>query len=365
MEVPGAADVWRPGGLARADVRHQADESRRVGRGLRPAALAGSLQRPEHSRRAPLGPQWPPRRRARRPARRRSPAAPPRGGRPRPRAPLPRAGHALTHAARTRVPPGAAPGRTPTQSGRPTNALPPGGGPACLPPPGFALLPPGSALRHCRCEKLHAPAPARALRRPAAASARERARGAGQGRGQGRGRGGSLIGHAPAARVPSRTAPAGSRAASCSATAPMPAAGRQLAPVARQRMTNSNSRELVPRSASKKMPPRKGRKKRSMMASEKPSACGASRAQPWRRAPDRATLPIYLDLTLILPRPYHWRGRRRSAAPGTQPLAELLLRVWLPAGRPYPSGPAGRAPRRTSAVSAHPQPRERGGLRCS
>lgn len=56
----------------------------------------------------------------------------------------------------------------------------------------------------------------------------------------------------------------------------MPAAGRQLVPVASMRITNWNSRLLVPREASKKMPPRKGRKKRSMMASEKPSSYIAS-----------------------------------------------------------------------------------------
>ena len=66
---------------------------------------------------------------------------------------------------------------------------------------------------------------------------------------------------------------AGSSPASCSATAPMPEAGRQLDPVASIFITNSNSREVVPRSRSKKMPPRKGRKKRSTMAGEKPSAC--------------------------------------------------------------------------------------------
>ena len=71
------------------------------------------------------------------------------------------------------------------------------------------------------------------------------------------------------------TEPAGSCMASCCATAPMPAAGRQFSPVARQRMTNSNRREVVLRPRSKKMPPRKGRKKRSMIAAEKPSACAS------------------------------------------------------------------------------------------
>ena len=67
--------------------------------------------------------------------------------------------------------------------------------------------------------------------------------------------------------------PGGIWAASWRVTAPMPAAGRQFSPVARQRMTNSNSRDVTRSSRSKNMPPRKGRKNRSMMASEKPSAC--------------------------------------------------------------------------------------------
>lgn len=50
----------------------------------------------------------------------------------------------------------------------------------------------------------------------------------------------------------------------------MPFAGRQLEPVARQRMTNSKSRLVMSSFRSKKMPPRKGLKKRSMIASEKP-----------------------------------------------------------------------------------------------
>jgi hypothetical protein len=138
-------------------VRHQAEARRRVGQGLQLAALAGSLQRPERARRAPLGPRWPPRRRAGRPARRRLPAAPLRGGCPQLRAPLPRAGHTLTHAGQTRPPPGAAPGRTPMQSRRSAGALPPGGRPACLPTPEYAL-------QRCRCGMLHAPARARSLR---------------------------------------------------------------------------------------------------------------------------------------------------------------------------------------------------------
>ena len=67
--------------------------------------------------------------------------------------------------------------------------------------------------------------------------------------------------------------PSGNRAASWSATAPMPAVGRQLDPVAKHRITNSKSREVVDRPRSKNMPPKNGRKNRSMMASEKPSAC--------------------------------------------------------------------------------------------
>jgi hypothetical protein len=54
----------------------------------------------------------------------------------------------------------------------------------------------------------------------------------------------------------------------------MPRAGRQFEPVASMRITNSNKRLLVVSCVLKNMPPRKGRKKRSMMASEKPSACG-------------------------------------------------------------------------------------------
>ena len=41
---------------------------------------------------------------------------------------------------------------------------------------------------------------------------------------------------------------------------------------ARQRMTNSKSRLVVPKLRSKKIPPRKGLKNLSMIASEKPSA---------------------------------------------------------------------------------------------
>ena len=72
--------------------------------------------------------------------------------------------------------------------------------------------------------------------------------------------------------LPVRTLPCGSLAAICWGTAPMPAAGRQLEPVARQRMTKSNRREVTRRLRSKKMPPRKGWKKRWIMASVKPSA---------------------------------------------------------------------------------------------
>ena len=82
----------------------------------------------------------------------------------------------------------------------------------------------------------------------------------------------------------------GSWAASWRATAPMPAAGRQFSPVARQRMTNSNSRDVTRSSRSKKMPPRKGRKNLSTMASEKPSACGGPHAlaHSWLAPSDRA-----------------------------------------------------------------------------
>mmetsp|Transcript_963 Transcript_963/g.3108 ORF Transcript_963/g.3108 Transcript_963/m.3108 type:complete len:297 (-) Transcript_963:227-1117(-) len=71
--------------------------------------------------------------------------------------------------------------------------------------------------------------------------------------------------------TPHRTLPAGRPAASCCATAPIPAAGRQLLPVASMRMTNSNSLLLVERLLSKKIPPRKGRKKRSTISSENPT----------------------------------------------------------------------------------------------
>mmetsp|Transcript_112 Transcript_112/g.231 ORF Transcript_112/g.231 Transcript_112/m.231 type:complete len:231 (-) Transcript_112:580-1272(-) len=72
--------------------------------------------------------------------------------------------------------------------------------------------------------------------------------------------------------APVKMEPAGRPAASWSATAPMPAAGRQLEPVASMRITNSNRRELVPSLRSKKMPPKKGVKNFSMMESVKPSA---------------------------------------------------------------------------------------------
>ena len=68
--------------------------------------------------------------------------------------------------------------------------------------------------------------------------------------------------------------PAGSWEASWVATAPMPAAGRQLLPVASMRMTNRKRREVTVRSRLKKMPPKKGRKKRSMISWLKPSVCG-------------------------------------------------------------------------------------------
>ena len=73
--------------------------------------------------------------------------------------------------------------------------------------------------------------------------------------------------------LPVWIASSGSLAASWSATAPIPWAGRQLDPVARHLITNSKSLLVTLSSRSKKMPPRKGRKKRSMMASEKPSFC--------------------------------------------------------------------------------------------
>lgn len=76
-----------------------------------------------------------------------------------------------------------------------------------------------------------------------------------------------------AAEAPVCIASGGSAAASCSGTLPMPLAGRQFWPVARHRMTNSNSRDVTLRAWSKNMPPRKGRKNLYMMASEKPSAC--------------------------------------------------------------------------------------------
>jgi len=56
----------------------------------------------------------------------------------------------------------------------------------------------------------------------------------------------------------------------------MPLAGRQFEPTASIRMTNWNRRLLVVRLVLKKMPPKKGLKKRSMMASEKPSACAST-----------------------------------------------------------------------------------------
>ena len=72
--------------------------------------------------------------------------------------------------------------------------------------------------------------------------------------------------------LPVRMLPLGSREAIWSATAPMPRAGRQLEPVARQRMTKVKRREVTRRLRSKKMPPRKGWKKRVTMASLKPSS---------------------------------------------------------------------------------------------
>ena len=78
-------------------------------------------------------------------------------------------------------------------------------------------------------------------------------------------------------RAPSLTAPGGSPAAICSLTLPIPpSAGRQLAPVARLRITNSNSLLEVRKPSSKKIPPRKGLKKRSVISSEKPRARRAS-----------------------------------------------------------------------------------------
>ena len=65
----------------------------------------------------------------------------------------------------------------------------------------------------------------------------------------------------------------GSLLASCSATAPIPPAGKQFEPVANMRITNWNRQLEVLRLRSKKMPPRKGRKKRSVMAVENPSSC--------------------------------------------------------------------------------------------
>jgi len=65
----------------------------------------------------------------------------------------------------------------------------------------------------------------------------------------------------------------GSRPASCSATLPIPLAGRQFLPVARHLITNSKSRDVTLRSLSKNMPPRNGLKNLSIMASENPSAC--------------------------------------------------------------------------------------------
>ena len=68
----------------------------------------------------------------------------------------------------------------------------------------------------------------------------------------------------------------GSWLASCSPTLPMPFEGRQFWPVAKHRMTNSNSLDVTLRSMSKKIPPKNGLKNLSMMASENPSACSAS-----------------------------------------------------------------------------------------
>ena len=72
----------------------------------------------------------------------------------------------------------------------------------------------------------------------------------------------------------------------------MPPAGRQFEPVARQRMTKSNRREVTRRLRSKKMPPRKGWKKRCTMASEKPSSCNASSHDCTLRGSQAGSLPV-------------------------------------------------------------------------
>jgi hypothetical protein len=53
----------------------------------------------------------------------------------------------------------------------------------------------------------------------------------------------------------------------------MPAAGRQLEPIASMRITNIKRRDVTVSSRLKKMPPRNGRKKRSIIAAEKPKRC--------------------------------------------------------------------------------------------
>ncbi|PWZ14585.1 hypothetical protein Zm00014a_011920 [Zea mays] len=80
----------------------------------------------------------------------------------------------------------------------------------------------------------------------------------------------------PTARVLRRTEPAGRRAASCAAMAPMPSSGRALSPRARRLNTSSKRRDDVSSAGSKNIPARNGRRNRSTMEGEKPSRAKCS-----------------------------------------------------------------------------------------
>ena len=119
--------------------------------------------------------------------------------------------------------------------------------------------------------------------------------------------------------------PCSSLEASWSETAPMPWAGRQLDPVARQRMTKVKRREVTRRLRSKKMPPRKGWKKRCTMASLKPSSCPQATRRWWgpewaveqRRSWHACVLGASCDLRgRCLLMQSCWR-KGQSLAPGT------------------------------------------------